>query len=191
MTKFINVYIISVVAIPHKAFNIGEHITLRLMRREKGSFTPIPVEEKNVNRNTLLNINEKNIDTMYSKLLLADPSEVLSIIDRERKELEFQLNDDENAPEKCFIEQAITLLNERERIIVSKIKPEIKSVPFDDVPIEVHHFKTDDGNLDNNICDNRAVYQNVTSEAQNEDVSVNSENISNDNTVKNYYFYQG
>lgn len=61
---------------PHKAFNVGEHIKFRLMRREKGSFTAIPVEEKQVIRNVLLNLNEKSCDTVYSKLLLANSSEV-------------------------------------------------------------------------------------------------------------------
>lgn len=39
---------------------------------------------------------------------------MISIIERERTELEIQLADENGQPEACFIEQAIDMLNQRE-----------------------------------------------------------------------------
>ncbi|XP_049937319.1 RING finger protein 10 [Schistocerca serialis cubense] len=104
----------SVIAIPHTQFSVGEEITLRLMKREKGSLLPVPVDQcKDLPMKKLLSVSEKELDTTYSKLLLATPAEVLSIIERERCELEVQLADDESQPETCFIQQAIDLLSQR------------------------------------------------------------------------------
>lgn len=46
----------------------------------------------------------------------------MSIIDRERNELIAQLREDENCPEKCFIEQAIAQLEDREKIVLQNIE---------------------------------------------------------------------
>lgn len=61
---------------PHAAFNVGEYITLRLMKRTQGSLTAVPVNEAKISRNVLLNMSETKVNTVYSKLLLANPVEV-------------------------------------------------------------------------------------------------------------------
>lgn len=139
----------------------------------------------------------------------------MSIIERERKELNIQLNDDENEQERCFIEQALTLLNERERIIFNKIKNNVnvdnKSIRDNTmVPVETQYFTNDYTTeycidpFDNNSSDNRKRFESTSSTGLgSEDFnsnSVNSDTLleisvtaeSNDsNTTKNYYFYQG
>lgn len=48
------------------------------MKRAQGSLTAIPVDEAKMPRNPLLNMSETKVNTVYSKLLLADSSEVKS-----------------------------------------------------------------------------------------------------------------
>lgn len=62
---------------PHAAFNVGEYINLRLMKRAQGSLTAFPVDEAKLSRETLLNISETKVNTVYSKLLLANSAEVI------------------------------------------------------------------------------------------------------------------
>jgi hypothetical protein len=45
----------------------------------------------------------------------------MSIVDRERSELQKQLSEEENCPETCFIEQAIDLLSERHAILSKEV----------------------------------------------------------------------
>lgn len=120
-----------------------------------------------------------------------------------------QINDDENVPEKCFIEQAFALLNEREHSILWKISnsADLVSNQLNDntVPIEVQHFTVDSSKcfmdpFDNNITSNRERFESTSSEGVgNEDSNSSNSNSHNldisttakSNAVKNYYFYQG
>lgn len=115
------------------------------------------------------------------------------------------MNDDENAPEKCFIAQALELLEEREHRTLNKIKTNVSSIfyVYDDVPVEKQEFKsggTDyadafDENTDTDCNRN----ENINEELGNEEVNKIMESIENLNvsvssevpSVKNYYFYQG
>lgn len=104
----------SVVAVPHIQLSVGEEVTMRLMKRERGSLVALPVKQCGIRPiDQLLSVSETVVDTVHSKLLLATPQEVMSIVDYERSELQKQLSEDEDCPEICFIEQAIDLLSER------------------------------------------------------------------------------
>ncbi|XP_068082397.1 E3 ubiquitin-protein ligase RNF10 [Anabrus simplex] len=104
----------SVVVMKHTQYSVGDEICLRLMKRERGFLLPIPVGDDRHLHNKLLSVSEKELDTTYSKLLLANPKEVLEIIARERMELETRLITEMGCPEQCFTEQALELLKERE-----------------------------------------------------------------------------
>ncbi|XP_071450809.1 E3 ubiquitin-protein ligase RNF10 [Hetaerina americana] len=108
----------SVVALPRVACNIMEEIEMRLMCREKGSLIVTPVEDvgtpsSSSNVKPLL-VEDETPASAYSKLLLATPLQVLSILNREKVELSVQLSEEVDTPEICFTEQAIELLTERE-----------------------------------------------------------------------------
>ncbi|CAH1100482.1 unnamed protein product [Psylliodes chrysocephalus] len=103
----------SVIAIPHATFNTTEIITFKLMKRPRGCLIAYPADTNIKNENVIFNMSESNAKDVYSKLLLASTVDVLSIIDRENNELVLQLKDDDS-PERCFIEQAVVLLKERE-----------------------------------------------------------------------------
>lgn len=113
----------SVVAIPHVQLSVGAEVTMRLMKRERGSLVALPVGQCGIRpTDQLLSVSETAVDTVHSKLLVATPREVMNIIDHERRELEKQLSEEEDCPETCFIEQAIGLLGERSADLSGKVE---------------------------------------------------------------------
>lgn len=62
-------------------YNIGSKITFQLMKRERGSNVTIPVSEvTSRTSNALLRVSENQHTTVYSKLLLANYENVISIL---------------------------------------------------------------------------------------------------------------
>lgn len=92
------------------------------MRRERGSLVVVPVEEINNRTNNMLHVSESNLSTCFAKLLLANPSDILAIIEREKMDLLRELANDEYCPKTCFIEEALQLLTVRENDILNKLK---------------------------------------------------------------------
>ncbi|KAG8225269.1 hypothetical protein J437_LFUL006502 [Ladona fulva] len=114
----------SVIALPRVACHIEEEIEMRLMRREKGSLLVTPVEETGTGAYAAtgpLSVEDTTPASVYSKLLVATPLQVLSIVDREKAELKSQLSDETGCPEICFTEQAIQLLVERENHLIKEV----------------------------------------------------------------------
>lgn len=103
----------SVIPIPHNSFNLNDEITFKLMKRKRGSLIAYPADQQIDDDKFLFSVSDTSITNLYCKLLLATRNDVLKIIDRENNELKNQLTLDENAPEKCFIEEAINLLSVR------------------------------------------------------------------------------
>lgn len=109
----------SVVSVLHPVMNINEAITFRLMKRQRGSFVAYPVNEhleKEINV-PFLKMSNSYVQDTYCKLLLAERTDVASIINRERQELNVLLAQDEDSAEKCFVESALELLNERQELL--------------------------------------------------------------------------
>jgi hypothetical protein len=70
-------FVCSVVAVPHIQLSVGEEVTMRLMKRERGSLVALPVEQCGIRPiDQLLSVSETLVDTVHSKLLLATPQEV-------------------------------------------------------------------------------------------------------------------
>uniref|UniRef100_A0A668AIW2 E3 ubiquitin-protein ligase RNF10 n=1 Tax=Myripristis murdjan TaxID=586833 RepID=A0A668AIW2_9TELE len=94
----------SVVAMETRQYVAGDLITMRLMRREKGTLVAMPssqwvkVEEPVRFGDTCL--------SQYSKLLLASPAQVLSLVAEEKATLQAQFSQEEDA-EACFIQSAL------------------------------------------------------------------------------------
>ncbi|XP_059379946.1 E3 ubiquitin-protein ligase RNF10-like isoform X2 [Carassius carassius] len=102
----------SVVAMETRQYVTGNVITMRLMRREKGSLLALPscqwvkVEEP-------IHFGDVHLRA-YSKLLLASQEQVLGLLAEERVALQTQLSQEKDDPQSCFIQSALLQLQERE-----------------------------------------------------------------------------
>uniref|UniRef100_A0A672MKM5 E3 ubiquitin-protein ligase RNF10 n=1 Tax=Sinocyclocheilus grahami TaxID=75366 RepID=A0A672MKM5_SINGR len=98
----------SVVAMETHQYVTGNVITMRLMRREKGSLVALPscqwvkVEEP-------IHFGDVNLRA-YSKLLLASQKQVLGLLAEERVALQTQLSQEKDDPQACFIQSALLQL---------------------------------------------------------------------------------
>lgn len=111
----------SVVEVTQNAVNLGDSITLRLMRREKGSLLAIPASESfTPTPMTFFPVSKEHNEQVYSKLLIASPSDIMDIIECERIQLNIELMDDPNSPENCYVEQALCELIKREEELLQK-----------------------------------------------------------------------
>ncbi|KAK0174727.1 hypothetical protein PV327_010464 [Microctonus hyperodae] len=105
----------SVIEITRKPMNIGDDVNLRLMRRKRGSLLAVPVgETETPDPETFFQVSEHPSSQIYSKLLLANATNIMEIIELERVQLKMELIDDPHSPENCFIEQALIELTARE-----------------------------------------------------------------------------
>lgn len=115
----------STVSWPYHEYSMNETVDFQLMCRRKGSLDVIKVGDQEQQNNEgragkfphLFAVRDQQI--VHSKLILANPMEVASVVDRERCELEEQMKTDGpegfNCPEMMFIQQALDLLGEREK----------------------------------------------------------------------------
>lgn len=110
----------SVITIPHSLRNINDKITFKLMKRARGSLIAYPADLQVAERDVPYNASDEIMPHIYTKLLTAGRGEVCTIIDREQSELLRQLAEDDECPEKCFIEQALSLLHERHQLYVNE-----------------------------------------------------------------------
>ncbi|XP_024130785.1 RING finger protein 10 [Oryzias melastigma] len=107
----------SVVAMETRQYVVGDVITMRLMRREKGALVAMPssqwvkVEEPVRFEDACL--------SPYSKLLLTSPVQVLSLVTEEKAILQAQLSQEEEA-QGCFIQNALCLLQEEEEKLLKQ-----------------------------------------------------------------------
>ncbi|KAK2586251.1 hypothetical protein KPH14_001507 [Odynerus spinipes] len=111
----------SVVEVTQNAVNLGDTITLRLMRREKGSLLAMPASEPLApTPTTFFPVSKECSKQVYSKLLIANPNDIMDIIECERVQLKVELIDDPHSPENCYIEQALGELTKREEELLQK-----------------------------------------------------------------------
>ncbi|CAL7947108.1 unnamed protein product [Xylocopa violacea] len=119
----------SVTEITQSTLNSGDAVTLRLMRREKGSLLAVPVGTVSQNPVNFLPLSETISSQVYSKLLIASTEDVMNIIECERIQLKFELSDNPDSPENCYIEQALEELSWREEELLQRAKSEVEVVP--------------------------------------------------------------
>ncbi|XP_012274965.1 RING finger protein 10 [Orussus abietinus] len=106
----------SVVEVTSKVHNIGDVVNLRLMRRERDSLLPVPVDELDAcTPNTVVPFSRNIHSQIYSKLLLGASGDIMDIIECERAQLSVELMENPQSPENCFIEQALGELMSREK----------------------------------------------------------------------------
>ncbi|XP_019617177.1 PREDICTED: RING finger protein 10-like isoform X1 [Branchiostoma belcheri] len=113
----------SVVAMAAPQYAVGGTITMRLMKRERGSVVALPVSQwkQQADKGTQpFNIDDE-VDTRFVKLLVASSDQVhKQIIGPEKAMLQDQLEKEKDCPEACFIEAALKSLTEREEKIVTE-----------------------------------------------------------------------
>uniref|UniRef100_A0A8C2J765 E3 ubiquitin-protein ligase RNF10 n=1 Tax=Cyprinus carpio TaxID=7962 RepID=A0A8C2J765_CYPCA len=108
----------SVVAMETRQYVTGNVITMRLMRREKGSLVALPscqwvkVEEP-------IHFGDVHLRA-FSKLLLASQEQVLGLLAEERVALQTQLSQEKDDPQACFIQSALLQLQEREEHLLKE-----------------------------------------------------------------------
>ncbi|KOC64579.1 RING finger protein 10, partial [Habropoda laboriosa] len=123
----------SVTEVTQSTLNLGDTITLRLMRREKGSLLTVPVGSTIQNPTNFFQVSETVSNQVYSKLLIANTKDVMNIIERERVQLKLELSDNPDSPENCYIEQALDELSKREELLqmvtLIKVKSDSEVVP--------------------------------------------------------------
>ncbi|XP_058800083.1 E3 ubiquitin-protein ligase RNF10 [Phymastichus coffea] len=187
----------SVVEITENSLNIGDHITLRLMRRQKGSMLAVPVSDiEACPPTTFLSVAENSCQQVYSKLLLANDNDIINIIEAEGAHLQYELLEDPNSPENYFIEQALVELSLRNNLLLKGIteldseksvastenvkmkSPETLLSPKEESPKN----KNNDLNLVNNSDLNGQSNYNLSDNGNDIEPSTSSQEF--------YYFYQ-
>nr|XP_061804672.1 E3 ubiquitin-protein ligase RNF10-like [Nerophis lumbriciformis] len=110
----------SVVAMETRQYVVGDIITMRLMRREKGTLVAMPSSQW-VKVEEPVRFGDSSLSP-YSKLLLTSCSQVLNMVAEEKAVLQAQLCLEEDAQD-CFIQSALCLLQEREEMLLKKQQP--------------------------------------------------------------------
>uniref|UniRef100_UPI003AAFD79D E3 ubiquitin-protein ligase RNF10 n=1 Tax=Centroberyx gerrardi TaxID=166262 RepID=UPI003AAFD79D len=109
----------SVVAMETRQYVVGDLITMRLMRREKGALVAMPSSQW-VKVEEPVRFGDMCL-SQYSKLLLASPAQVLSLVAEEKAVLQTQLSQEEDA-QGCFIQSALCHLQEQEEALLKQQK---------------------------------------------------------------------
>ncbi|XP_072290135.1 E3 ubiquitin-protein ligase RNF10 [Eucyclogobius newberryi] len=109
----------SVVAMETRQYMVGDVITMRLMRREKGALVALPSSQW-VKVEEPVRFGDSCLSP-YSKLLLISPEQALEMVGEEKVALHSQLSQEEDSPE-CFIQSALCLLKEREEGLLKQQK---------------------------------------------------------------------
>ncbi|XP_061529014.1 RING finger protein 10 isoform X2 [Phycodurus eques] len=110
----------SVVAMETRQYVVGDVITMRLMRREKGAVVAMPSSQW-VKVEEPVRFGDASLSP-YSKLLLTSSTQVLSLVAEEKAVLQAQLCQQEDA-QGCFIQSALCHLQEREEILMKQQHP--------------------------------------------------------------------
>ncbi|CAM4715034.1 unnamed protein product [Leuciscus chuanchicus] len=121
----------SVVAMETRQYVSGNNITMRLMRREKGSLVALPSSQW-VKVEEPIHFEDVHLRA-YSKLLLASQHQVLGLLAEERMALQSQLSQEKDNPQACFIQSALLQLQEREEGLLKCRRKDGGSVDMPDM----------------------------------------------------------
>ncbi|KAI1900722.1 hypothetical protein AGOR_G00052820 [Albula goreensis] len=116
----------SVVAMETRQYLVGDVITMRLMRREKGVLVALPSSQW-VKVEEPIRLGDVRLSP-YSKLLLASKEQILGLVGEERAALQAQLSQEEQDVQACFIQSALHQLQEREEALMKNGPQEVDSV---------------------------------------------------------------
>merc|ERR1719384_1263073 len=98
---------------------------MTLMKRERNSVFAVPANENFLADHP--QTSQSSVEPDFVKMFTAAPDQVkTNIIDRERRELEQQWEEEKDQPESCFIQEALKLLEQRE--VETLLRPQLKPV---------------------------------------------------------------
>lgn len=119
----------SVRAAEQQVSRIGDQITMKLMKREKGSTYVMPKATWVPKDDHLPSLSDE-VDVHFAKLLVAQPEEVQAILDGERQALQVQLREEGDSLEGSFVQSAIELLQERQCSleVIKQVKGELSQM---------------------------------------------------------------
>lgn len=95
------------------SYRPGDEITMCLMRRQKNGGLPVPASLWKEDLMGPFCVDDDGAMTCYQKVLTAGQGQVSAILDREERELRQLLEEEEDAPEACFVQAALLALQER------------------------------------------------------------------------------
>ncbi|XP_037113725.1 RING finger protein 10 [Syngnathus acus] len=107
----------SVVAMETRQYVVGDVITVRLMRREKGAVVAMPSSQW-VKVEEPVRFGDSALSP-YSKLLLTSSTQVFSLVEEEKAVLQAQLCQEDDA-QGCFIQSALCHLQEKEEMLLKQ-----------------------------------------------------------------------
>lgn len=117
----------SAVSKPHYNYNCDERVTFQLMCRDKDSLQVRRADSARADEAAAFeplfpSMSDDRAKIMHSKLVLARPHEILTIVERERAELECQLvTDGIDCADSIFVQQALDLLADREKSVLEQM----------------------------------------------------------------------
>ncbi|GAB1867650.1 E3 ubiquitin-protein ligase RNF10 [Camponotus japonicus] len=174
----------SVIEITRHTYNLGDTVSLRLMRREKNSLFATPVEPMIHPPTTFLSVSNNATNQIYSKLLIASAKDIMDIIERERSELELERR---NNPDMAFdIEQALNELLKREEKLKDAESKDTLSV--ENIKKDTTEETPQGHEINANICCKEDTTS-LVKQSSTDSVSSDSQSVSNSNS-KFLYFYQ-
>lgn len=197
----------SAVSKPHRHYAIGDFVTLELMCRKKDSLQSYKVKNYNFDRflekksSVFPSLTDDLDKTVHSKLLLATPNEIMSIIERERNELKCQLTSDGiDCPDSLFVQQALCLLEEREQLVRGELEAGIAQVTEImeklELNLDVDELTPDTNNLEATSSigdDSESLHENFVIDEESE-LTVNDIDIvptsSSKHSADHFFFYQ-
>lgn len=123
----------SVVAMETKQYMVGDVITMRLMRREKGALVALPSSQW-VKVEEPVRYGDAGLSP-YSKLLLISSEQALDMVAEEKAILQIQLSQEDDS-QCCFIQRALCLLKEREEGLLKQQKSSADSFDLSSLTLE-------------------------------------------------------
>ncbi|XP_070572655.1 E3 ubiquitin-protein ligase RNF10-like [Ptychodera flava] len=133
----------SVVAMETHQYISGEKITMKLMKREKGSNIALPKGQWVHTEARPFHLGEESVDTSFVKLLVASPDQVQKqIIKCEIVALETKLADKDEESEVSFIKAAMESLKSREERLKSQDN-DLKSLALGMEGVKIEPTPTD------------------------------------------------
>lgn len=123
----------SVVAMETRQYVVGDVITMRLMRREKGALVALPSSQW-VKVEEPVRYGDAGLSP-YSKLLLISPEQALDMVGEEKAILQTQLSQEDDS-QCCFIQRALCLLKEREEGLLKQQKSSADNFDLSSLTLE-------------------------------------------------------
>jgi hypothetical protein len=106
----------SAIAKPVTFVKPGDFVTLQLMKRDKDSLLVVKAEHSAENEVPMADA----VGNIHSKIFMAEVETILEIVEREKHELLIEMKSQgSDCPESVFVEQALTLLDERRAKLIA------------------------------------------------------------------------